>query len=250
VSRRRRGKGHGGGGHEEGSERWLLTYADMITLLTAFFIMMYSMSVLNITKFRQVAISIRSGYGGQLDNSGHSIMNPAPGGGIRPNIIPELDGPEIRMEKRVKKFIAEEKLQKELRIRQTEQGLVVSISTDPMLFPKGQSALTPRAEQVLKQLTDLIRSEQHPIRVEGHSDDLPIHTARFPSNWELSTTRATTVVRYMIDRLGVEPGRLSAAGYADSHPLYPNDSEQHRAYNRRVDLVILRLTPGSGGKSP
>ena len=236
---RRRKKGHAEG--HGNSERWLLTYADMITLLTAFFILMYSMSVMNLSKFQQVAIAIRSGFGGELQG-GKSVLNPAPGViSAKPSVIPELSSFQpARIAEQLRQYIKQKGLGGELRVRSTERGLVVSIVTDKMLFPKGQARITSRAAHLLDKIVSLLRGTNNHIRVEGHTDDLPIHTAAFPSNWELSTARATTVVRYLIAHEGFDPGRLSAAGYADSRPVAPNDSEAHRAMNRRVDLVILR----------
>ena len=242
MKRRRRKGGHGGGGGhgEGGSERWLLTYADMITLLTAFFIMMYSMSVLNLTKFRQVAISIKSGFGGQLDNAGRSLMNPTSGVGTKPVVIPELAGIQPKeMASQMRKFLKAKGLEKEVRLRESARGLVVSVHASKMLFPPGQAGLPPRTEEVLRKVAGMVKATDYHLRVEGHTDDLPIRTARFPSNWELSTSRATAVVRYLVDEIQFEPTQVSAAGYADSRPLYPNDSEAHRASNRRVDLVIV-----------
>ncbi len=231
-------KGHGG---HESSERWLLTYADMITLLTAFFIMMYSMSVLNVTKFQQVAIAIRSGFGGPLDTAGHGILQPSVGQASRPTLIPEINQfrPDLVADQ-IKKYAKKKGLEKELHLRQTERGLVVSIVTDKMLFPAGAAALTPGAVQVLDKVSSLIKSTNSIIRVEGHTDNMPIHTLQFPSNWELSTARATTVVRQLVDREGIPSSRLSAAGYADGHPLAPNTTPANRAANRRVDIVILK----------
>lgn len=224
----------------ENSERWLLTYADMITLLTAFFIMMYSMSVLNLEKFNKVAISIRSGFGGTLDGGGDSILNPALGNTIGPGTGPDIAPfmPSV-MAQQVKGYAKRNNLEKELRITETERGLVVSILTDRMLFPKGQAALTPEAAQLLSSISGMLAKTSNFVRIEGHTDNLPIRTERYPSNWELSTARASAVVRYLIEVARFNPARISAAGYADSRPLYPNDTEAHRAMNRRVDIVIM-----------
>jgi chemotaxis protein MotB len=209
---------------------------------------MYSMSVLNLTKFRQVAISIKSGFGGQLDNAGNSIMNPASEAGAKPNVIPELAGIKPKqMATKMKKYIEEKGLEKNVRLRETEHGLVVSVLANNMVFEKGQADLTPRTKGVLRKVAGMVKGAGYHLRVEGHTDDLPIRTARYPSNWELSTSRATAVVRYLVDEIKFDPTQVSAAGYADSRPLHPNDSEEHRASNRRVDLVIVR---GDGDSRP
>jgi chemotaxis protein MotB len=213
----------------------------MITLLVAFFIMLYSMSVMNQSKFRRLAISIKSGFGGSLEGGGHSPLNPSPGMAGKPGILPELDMADAsNIKHELKEYISNKKLQNELRLTDTERGLVVSIVTDKMLFPKGEADVKPQAAQLLEEVSSLIQNTKSHVRVEGHTDSLPISTPKYPSNWELSTARAVVVVRYLIEHCGMDPRRISAAGFADSRPLVPNDTEAHRAYNRRVDIVIVK----------
>lgn len=246
MAHKSRKKGHGG--EHENAERWLLTYADMITLLVAFFIMMYSMSVMNLAKFHQVAVSIKSGFGGKLTGAGQAVLNQSGGDGKKPTILPDINPPApAAMAREIRSYIKKKGLQKDLRVHVSERGVVVSIVADKMLFPKGQAYITPATGQLLDKISSLIAKTNNLVRVEGHTDDLPINTPRFPSNWELSTSRATTVVRYLIEHDRIEPARISAAGYADSRPLVPNDSEANRVYNRRVDLVIVQ---GNGGDPP
>jgi chemotaxis protein MotB len=259
--RRKRG-GHGERAHEN-HERWLLTYADMITLLVAFFIMLYAMSVLNQEKFEQLAISIRSGFGGSMMNGTPTIIKS--GGGVNgmPAIttssqaVTELpkEGTFPQQVKQVadthdarrldkafeilRAYIKKHDLERFMRVVRDERGVVVTVMTDKMLFARGQADLRPEELGLLNELSGVLNTVPNQVRVEGHTDDLPIHTVRFPSNWELSVTRATTVLRYFEQR-GVSPHRLEAAGYAGERPLAPNDSERDRALNRRVDVVILR----------
>jgi chemotaxis protein MotB len=123
------------------------------------------------------------------------------------------------------------------------RGLVVQVLTDNLLFQSGQATLQPTGLPLLNEVAQLLNVDQtHPITVEGYTDNVPIHSAEFPSNWELSTTRATTVVQYLISR-GVNDNRLGAAGYADLHPVASNATAAGRALNRRVDIVIERLNP-------
>jgi chemotaxis protein MotB len=240
VARHSRKKGHGAGDHEN-AERWLLTYADMITLLVAFFIMMYSMSVLNLAKFNQVAISIKSGFGGTVTGAGHSVLSQAGADGKKPSILPEVPHSQpAALARQINTYIKQKRLQDNLRVTVSDRGVVVSIVTDKMLFPPGQAYLTQATTELLDKVSSLISKTDNLVRVEGHTDDLPINTPRFPSNWELSTSRATAVVRYLIEHDRINPKRISAAGYADSRPLVPNDSEAHRVFNRRVDIVILQ----------
>ena len=229
--------GHDGGG----SLRWLLTYADMITLLMAFFIMLYSMSILNMNKFRQVAVSIRSGFGGFSSGQGSSIVGKGVGFTVEPSqMAGDVAGVPWQVVQKVQKLIKEKKLAKSVKLRADERGLIISVVTDKMLFPKGQAELSPHAKEIVNALADAVRSISNPIRVEGHTCNLPVTSGKYPSNWELSTARATAVVRYLIEESWLPPDRLSAAGYADSKPLVPNVREVNRAQNRRVDIVILR----------
>ena len=112
-------------------------------------------------------------------------------------------------------------------------------------FESGSADLTATAQSALDAIAGVIQGVANYIRVEGHSDNIPIHTTEFPSNWELSTTRATKVVRYLIDKYDFSPDRISASGYAEYRPLFSNDTSENRAKNRRVDIVILSATQGS-----
>jgi chemotaxis protein MotB len=243
VAKRQSGGQGGGGGHDAGGGlRWLLTYADMITLLMAFFIMMYSMSVLNLQKFREVAFSIRSGFGGAMEGGAYRRV-PQGDPTIREPIRSEAPRgrlPEVAGE--LEKYVRKHGLQHQVHTRVEERGLVVSLVSDEVLFPIGSADLRPQVHALLDKIGGLLAQVPNAVTVEGHTCSLPIHTARFPSNWELSTQRATAVVRYLISRRKIPPDRLSAAGYADSKPLLPNTSEANRKRNRRVDIVILRTS--------
>ncbi len=259
--RGRRGGGHGGGEHEN-SERWLLTYADMMTLLVAFFIMLYAMSVVNVTKFQQLAISVRSGFGGSMTTGAPTILSGGATQGIpsfmssSKNVDNAKDDASLpvshkqieairdshRLDKAfstVQTYIKQHHLENEMHVKQDERGVIITVLTDKMLFASGQADLRPQEAGLLTEVGHVVNTVPNIVRVEGHTDNLPIHTERYPSNWELSAVRATTVLRYFAGH-GVPDDRLEAAGYADRHPVAPNDTEQHRGFNRRVDVVILR----------
>jgi chemotaxis protein MotB len=250
----------------ENHERWLLTYADMITLLVAFFIMLYAMSVMNQHKFEQVAISVKSGFGGDLMGRAPSILNGAGMSSqamsvteegsqtvnkevqeIAPHfkqkdlLVPAENGSDMDGTlAKLRSVIAKDHLQKTVMVKSEERGIVVTVLTDKFLFNRGDADIRQQNSYVLDVMSVPLRSIPNQIRVEGYTDDLPICTERFPSNWELSTTRATVVLRYFIDHHELSPDRLSAAGYADTRPICPNTDEQHRAMNRRVEIVVLK----------
>jgi chemotaxis protein MotB len=216
--------------------RWLLTYADMITLLMAFFILMYSMSIINLSKFKQVAISIRSGFGGSLEGGSGLLTHPIGQRAIIGEQFPQEGKSIEEVAGKLEEYIKERDLSQAMRVTIEERGLVISLSTDNLLFPIGSAQMRPAAEEILHEIAGLLQSVSNKVLVEG---DLPIRTAEFPSNWELSTARASRVVRYLIEGYGIESKRFAAAGYADTKPTVPNTSEENRRRNRRVNIVIL-----------
>jgi chemotaxis protein MotB len=230
----------GGGGHDGGGGlRWLLTYADMITLLMAFFIMLYSMSILNLNKFKEVAVSIRSGFGGKMEG-GTSVFEHQD----RPDSVPGDASPEGTksvqdVAKDLASYIKEHALENSMSVSVEARGLIISVLSDNLLFPIGSAELRPGATDILDKISEVIRPISNPIMVEGHTCNLPIKTPQFPSNWELSAARACRVVRFLMEEYGIAPDRLGAVGYGDTRPVKPNDSEEHRRRNRRVDIVIL-----------
>ncbi len=222
-----------------GSLRWLLTYADMITLLMAFFIMLYSMSVLNTNSFHRVADSIRGGFGGHspAEGTGAAGENEDLEDSTNQHEPGDLPWKAVR---HIQKLIKEENLGSAVRLSADERGLVITLVTDKMLFEKGHAELTSSAKHIITSVADGLKLVPNPVRVEGHTCDLPVSSAKYASNWELSTARATTVIKYLIENEGIPASRLSAGGYADSKPVVQNSSEKNRALNRRVDIVILR----------
>ncbi len=226
--------------HHENLERWLLTYADMITLLTAFFLMLYSMSVMSKGKFTALATSVRSGFGGIMQG-GTSILN---GGGahtLHPGILP--DGTYQQYEeamRSLRSYVEQHHLKGKVSTRDDQRGVVISLVSDDMLFARGKAELSPASDAVLTRVTRILKTVPNNVEIEGHTCDLPIHTALFPSNWELSSARAGSVLRYFTEKQNLPERRFVAAGYADTHPLVPNISESNRAQNRRVDIVLLK----------
>jgi len=216
------------------SERWLLTYADLITLLLIFFCVLYSMSSISSKKFDALAQSLSivfggSGKSGVLD-AGRSII---PGDKIYKQHL-EMQNTE----ERIKRMIAQLGLEGKITATRQDRGLVVSLK-DTLLFNRGEADLTSQARDIINKVAQIVKNIPNAIRVEGHTDTDPIHNTKFYSNWELSTARATNVLQYMMRSSGIPPDRLSAAGYGEYKPIASNDSERNKALNRRVDIVIL-----------
>lgn len=220
-------------GHDE---RWLITYADMITLLLAVFIVLYSFSVVDLKKFETVAGALGDQFHGSsgsgLLGGGDGILSG--GGGIagnRASLINEMKGEIDRH--------LPERLKESITITHRDGVVTVSMKADALTFPVGEARLTEDVRRMLDALGPSLRASRAPLLVEGHTCDLPISTARFPSNWELSAERAMNVMVHLIRTCGIDPDHLSAVGYADLRPLVPNDDEQNRSRNRRVDVVVL-----------
>ncbi len=227
-------------------ERWLLTYSDLITLLMIFFVVMYTMSQVDAQKFQALANSLSMVLSGKsisiMETPGPSVVEGRSGQIIREGQgdTPTLQGNLEAIEKQLAEYIkSEEGLAGNIVLMEQERGLVISLK-DTLLFPKGSDVLTPRAHEIIRKVGESLKTIPNYVRVEGHTDDLPINTPKFPSNWELSVLRATNVVHVLAGEVGIPPDRLSATGYGEYRPLMPNDSEPNRAMNRRVDIVILK----------
>jgi chemotaxis protein MotB len=294
-----KGKRRGPAAEHENEERWLLTYADMLTLLFALFMVLFSISSVNISKYQILQQSLKAAFSGSILPGGHAIMQSGsestaqhvPATSAVPSIVPLVPTPTSRSSSStgsantpaakaalaasakpltnaqlqaalnsMSASVAEQQnfkaLQKKLnayakahgfsdRVQTVieRRGLVVRVLTDKLLFNSGQATLQPAGDPLLEEVATLLNVDQsHPITVEGNTDNQPIATSQFPSNWELSTARATTVVRFLIAH-GVSAGRLAAAGYAALHPVDSNANAAGRAHNRRVDIVLMRLNP-------
>jgi len=230
------------------SERWLLTYADLITLLMVFFVVLYSMSAIDVHKFDEMAKAMNIAFTGTGGNSG--VLDG--GRSIIPGESVEKQRLEMQnTERRVRKVIAKKSLEDKISTQVGERGLIISIK-DTVLFLPGQVDLAPAARELITSVAAILAKLPNAIRIEGHTDDEPIHTERFYSNWELSTARATNVVQCFI-RDGIAPARLSAAGYGEYRPMVPNTTPRNRALNRRVDIVLVSNEASkyeSGGLRP
>lgn len=219
----------------ENLERWLLTYADLITLLLAFFVVMYSMSQVDNKRFGQMVEALNGVLkGGKVVTQTHDPANLKTGHGLIK--LGDLNLVQQQIEERFKEI----NRQGEIKTERTERGLVIHIM-ESALFRQGSAKLEPGAIEVLDVVAEKIRPLPNHIRIEGHTDDRPINTPVYPSNWELSSARATEVVRYYMHYHQLAPDRISALGYGEYRPVHPNNSIENRALNRRVDIVVLTM---------
>jgi chemotaxis protein MotB len=216
----------------DNQERWLLTYADLITLLLAFFVVMYSMSRIDAKKFGAVANALTGALSGQNAVLDRTRSDELLGGG------PLKTGALRLMQRQLQQTIQRERMENAISSDLSERGLVIHVR-EGALFDEAKAELAPGAVAILHAIGDEIRNLANDVRVEGHTDPRPISTARFPSNWELSTARATSVLRFLVDSTGFAPTRISAVGYGHYRPVASNDTSEDMAKNRRVDIVIL-----------
>jgi chemotaxis protein MotB len=211
-----------------------------------FFVVMYALSSLNAKKFQAVAVSLSRAMGGGqtvLDQAGASLAPGISGSFLSEEMDMSIDTQETNdlelIRRELQAYIDENGLNGKVTVTLEERGVVLSFK-DVALFALGSAELTRDARDLINKTGQILKRAPKYIRVEGHTDSLPINTVQFPSNWELSVTRATRVVQELVKELGFNPERLSAAGYGEFRPKSPNDTEQERQQNRRVDIVVLK----------
>ncbi len=222
---------------EENLERWLLTYADLITLLLAFFIVMYSVSRVDSSKFVRISEAFTTAFKGYVDLDSELKQQLSSKFAINKRL---RHGNLVELRKQIDKISVQLELGTSLITEHLSHGLVIHVS-ESALFGPGKAELTSRAENILDLISlQLLKIPNH-IRVEGHTDNLPINTDMFPSNWELSTARAINCLRHLIETHDFPPDRISALGYAEYRPIASNKTIDGRAKNRRVDIVVLNL---------
>jgi chemotaxis protein MotB len=272
---------HKGAKHAESEERWLLTYADMITLLMALFMVLFSISSVNISKYQTLQQSLKAAFSGNILPGGKAIAQQ--GSTANASHVPatvELQALEpvtttgasrlqnsqahgttaaaaaqaaskqqaefARIKQEVEAYAHAHGFSKSVTATIESQGLDIRLLTDDLLFETGKANLESRSSGLLDNIAALLNvDETHPIEVEGNTDNVPIHGGAYPSNWELSTARASTVVRFLIEH-AVSPARLTAAGFAEQKPLASDATAAGRALNRRVEIVMQRLPTGEG----
>ncbi|PXW91358.1 chemotaxis protein MotB [Nitrosomonas sp. Nm84] len=240
----------------ENHERWLVSYADFITLLFAFFIVMYAISSINEDKYRVLSHSLVSAFKSSNSSSLISaqsteftpihIPQSEQVNSIRP--IDELSSSKAKKQEKMRSMAksilhALEPLVKDGQVRVTQSSLGITVEINAsVLFSPGQAKLADNSSLALQAVAHVIKDHEHEIQVEGHTDNLPIHTENFPSNWELSAARASSVIRLFVEN-GVEASRLTAVGYGENRPMETNETPEGRKRNRRVAVMILATDP-------
>ncbi len=221
---------------KENAERWLLTYADLITLLMVFFVLLFAMSHTDVEKFKELAQSLHAALNPSV-LSGSQAVQLSNDGGASSSLIEEQDFQRLNQvlsQLQTSTGIASTQLSAQI----TNDGIAVTVS-GALLFYNGTDQIKPDGIQLLQKLGVYLATLSNNIRVEGHTDDVPLQSAQYPTNWELSAARAVAVVRYFTDNVHLDPKRLSAVGYGQYQPIVPNDTRAHREQNRRAVIVIL-----------
>jgi chemotaxis protein MotB len=234
---------------KDNNERYLLTYADLMNLLLILFIVLYTMSKVDIDRYQTVAASLRSVFG--IGSGSTRIIGEGRGGGnsllpfdtsVSTTIVPALlEQQQIEeIQETVSDIVEQQGLSGSVEVSAQERGLVISIS-EKVLFASGSADIDPESIKTVEKIGQVLLNipEKH-IRIEGHTDTDPIKSSRFPDNHELSTARANSVLRILVNRVGIDPRIISATGYGEYRPVAPNDTPENKAKNRRVDITILK----------
>jgi chemotaxis protein MotB len=226
--------------NESGSPAWMTTFGDMMTLLLVFFVLLYSFSVMDLDKFQGFISALQNQLG--VLEGGETIREAAniDAGQLDQNFAEQLENMSEIM-KKMQSYIEENGLQDRVEIEAKRKGLVISF-TGEILYELGRADLLEEGREVLAMISDNLKNIPNDIMIEGHTDDLPIRTDEFPSNWELSTARAVNVIKFLIEEQNFEPARLSAAGYSEYRPVADNSSPAGRNENRRVEIVVLNTS--------
>lgn len=226
-------------GFEE-EKGWLITYADLMTLLLVFFLLLYSISSLNMEKFKRAVESIQISLGETHPRVGLMDLVNVPEAGEQSFTIEDVTGLRAREQEMLESLneVIADKNQTDNILVYAKDGKIIIQIRGTVLFASGSAAFNDAAIPILKEIVTIIQSyPEYNVNIKGHTDDVPIETPQFPSNWELSAVRATTVLKFLIGG-DIDPHRLTATGYGELLPLVPNDSTENRAANRRVEFVL------------
>jgi len=229
-----------GGDHDGASERWLITYADLITLLLGLFVVLWTMGLADLEEYGRVAAAMKSVFGGKALVEGMPPKITAAGpyldadGGSYPDTSEAYLTLELQESMQNIKNIAGT-----VSVEIEERGVVVHLE-ETVLFESGRAKLQNAAQILLRDFAPVLVKSGRPIMIEGHTDNVPISTMTYPSNWQLSAARAANVVQYLTDIVGVPRAQIAISAYADQKPVMPNDTPEGRAKNRRVDIVFMK----------
>ena len=239
-------------GHDVEVGGWLTTYSDLVTNLLCLFVLLFSFATVDDEKFEQLAKSLQSSFLEMsdgvmyLENNGQALVSliadyNAVGAqsSVTSNANAEEDMTLEDFKTNVRETISDLQLDEYVSVIDETEEVTLRFNS-LVLFDSGSAEIKDSGKEVLKKLGDFLARLDSEILIQGHTDNLPINTPLFPSNWELSTKRATNVVRYLIDNCGVDPAKITPTGNAEFRPVAPNDTEENRQKNRRIDIVVKK----------
>lgn len=238
---------------KKSQQPWLITFADMLLVILVLFVLLYSYSETDVEKFKSVMGSFQKH---SMMDGGSGFMDEGmdgDGGATVPKDLEEQFAEMLEREENIQEILnyvdsyaTEHELEDKMTITPTKKGIEV-VLPEIMLFPSGQADLLDEAIAFLDDMAPLLADISNPIEVEGHTDNRPISTVRFPSNWDLSTARANEVIRYLVETHDLQPERFKAVGYGEYHPIASNKTEEGKSKNRRVVMVITNEDTSSEG---
>jgi chemotaxis protein MotB len=245
-------------------ERWMVSYADFMTLLFALFVVLFASSYHDKKTIQQVSSAVKNGFQEMGTFAGSDsvqdrpssdmsklggVLSPNDSGGTRTSAVPGNAGIDlVELHRKLTKALGKEIERQEVELRMTPEGFVISLH-ELGFFNSGQASLLPGSEDKIKRIAAVLMQYGLDMRIEGHSDNVPIHNETFGSNWELSTARAMAVAMMLINDADFDPQRMSIAGYAQYHPVASNDTPEGRRANRRVDIVVVAVSKPAGQAS-
>ncbi len=232
------GRGHGHEEHEN-TERWLLTYADLITLLLGLFVILYAMSKIDAGKYSEIV----SALGGVFGSPQGVLVGQ---NGVLDQPLTSLQNDRKKVAEQIRSALKLDANPVPIQVSENERGVTVHIMEE-LLFASGSAEIKTTSFAAIDTLARILRELPNDLRVEGHTDNVPIGTPLFPSNWHLSVARAVNVGYYLIQKHRLVADRVSVVGYSEYRPILPNDTPEHRAVNRRVDIVIVTGVGHGGG---
>lgn len=244
MARKRKNAGH----EEHTDETWLIPYSDILTLLLALFIVLFASSQIDQEKFKAIESAFKQVFGG---STGIMDAGPSPVPGQAPENASPASAENVKKENsqltsvqdNINKFIAENHLTGKIDTILTDEGLVLEIRNET-LFRPGSASLSLESQPLISKIADILGTLTESIVISGHTDDTPINTPRYPSNWDLSSARAINVMKDILNlNKELHPQRFSAIGYGEYRPIVPNITEANRAKNRRVEILIVRTYP-------
>lgn len=239
---------------EEGGGEWMATFADLSTLLLTFFVLLLSFSNMDVVQFREMLGSVRDAFGVQKKIQGSveaissspveiSVQQNDGAGEAPPHTkTVDLNG---AMKEQIEEYVEEAEMQDDVEVELTPRGVVLRVK-EGALYQSGSADLDAKSKELLDKIADMQKQFSDSMQIEGHTDNIPIKSRQYPSNWELSTARAITALQYLKDEKGISADKMGVAGYADSKPVDTNDTEDGRNRNRRVEFVFQRAAPTEG----